>query len=153
MVSGSAMRALLRQSTAQPSDAILPGMKHALCLAAALLGIASPAFATSTIGCRSTISPATGPAFDVSVGNGAAGGIFQVRFDLGNEHYTTGQGANPPTIVQSWIDRRQLKVEIADANAETIITRLDARLRAGDDYLGVLTHRGRTWRVRCSEEG
>ena len=128
-------------------------MKHALCLAAALIGIASPAMATSTIACRSTISPATGPEFAVSVGNGAAGGIFQVRFDLGSEHYTTGQGANPPTIVQSWIDRRQLKVAIADSNAEEIVTRLETWRRTGDDYLGVLTHRGRTWRVRCSEEG
>lgn len=120
---------------------------------AALIGIVSPAAASSTIACRSTISPSAGPDFAVSVGNGAAGGIFQVRFDLGSEHYTTGQGANPPAIVQSWIDQRQLKVEIADSNAESIMTRLDARRRAGADYLGVLTHRGRTWRVRCSEEG
>jgi hypothetical protein len=128
-------------------------MKHAFCLAAALIAIASPAVATSTIACRSTISPATGPALDVSVGSGEAAGIFLVRFALGSEHYATGQGAGAPAIVQSWIDDRQLKVAIADANAESIITRLDTRRRTGNDYLGVLTHHGRTWRVRCSEGG
>jgi len=128
-------------------------MKQALCFAAALLGTASPAFATSTILCRSTISPANGPALALSVGSGAASGIFQAQFSLGDEHYTTGQGAAAPAIVQAWIDDRQLKVEIADANAETIVTRLDTRARAGHDYLGILNHRGRTWRVRCGEEG
>jgi len=128
-------------------------MKHAFCFAAALLGIASPAVATSTIACRSTISPATGPAFDVSVGSGEAAGIFLARFALGDEHYATGQGAEAPAIVQSWIDNRQLKVAVADANAESIITRLETWRRTGNDYLGTLTHRGRTWRVRCSEEG
>jgi hypothetical protein len=147
------MTALLRQSTAQPSGAILPGMRYAACIAAALLGAASPAVASSTITCTSSVGPANGPTLDVSVGNGAAGGIFQARFSLGSERYTTGEGAAPPAIVQSWIDARQLKLEIADANAETIITRLDTRAQAGGDYLGTLSHRGRTWRVRCSEEG
>ena len=128
-------------------------MKHPFCFAAALLGIASPAVATSTIACRSTISPATGPELDVSMGSGETASIFLARFTLGSENYATGQGAGAPTIVQSWIDERQLKVTIADANGETVITRLDTRRRTGDDYLGVLTHRGRTWRVRCSEEG
>jgi hypothetical protein len=103
--------------------------------------------------CRSTINPTTGPELDLGVSSGAAGGIFQAQFTLGDEHYTTGQGAAAPAIVQSWIDDRQLKLEIADANAEMVVTRLDTRRRTGNDYLGILTHRGRTWRVRCSEAG
>jgi hypothetical protein len=143
----------LRQSTAPPSDAIVAIMKRASCFAAALLGTASPAVASSTIACRSTISPATGPALALSVGSGEAAGIFQARFELGGEHYATGEGPGAPAIVQSWIDERQLKVEIADANAESVLTRLETWRRAGNDYLGTLRHRGRTWRVRCSEEG
>jgi hypothetical protein len=128
-------------------------MKPALCIAAVLLGTASPSLATATIFCRSTINPTSGPALDLSVGSGAGGGIFQARFSLGDERYTTGQGAAAPTIVQSWIDDRQLKLEVVDANAELVVTRLDARLRGGFSYLGILIHRGRTWHVRCSEEG
>ena len=128
-------------------------MRPASCIAAALACAASPAFATSTILCRSTISPSDGPELALIAGHGAASGIFQAQFSLGNERFTTGQGAGAPAIVQSWIDERQLKVQIADANAEAVIIRLDTRRRAGDSYSGILIHRGRTWRVRCSEEG
>ena len=128
-------------------------MKAASCIAAALLCAASPAFATSTILCRSTISPTDGPSLALIVGSGEAAGIFQAQFSLGSERFITGEGSGAPVIVQSWIDERQVKVAIADANAEAIIVRLDTRRRAGSSYSGILIHRGRTWRVRCSEEG
>jgi hypothetical protein len=127
-------------------------MKTACFIAAALAAAGSPAFATSTIVCTSTTSPTNGPSLSLGVSTGAASGVFQAQFSLGDEQFATG-GAGGPTLVQSWIDERQLKLEIADSNAETIITRLDTRRRAGNDYLGILIHRGRTWRVRCSEEG
>ena len=128
-------------------------MKAASCIAAALACVATPAFATSTILCRSTISPSDGPELALILGSGSATGIFQAQFSLGRERFITGQGADAPAIVQSWIDERQLKIEIADANAEAVIIRLDTRRRAGSGYSGLLIHRGRTWRVRCSEEG
>jgi hypothetical protein len=127
-------------------------MKAASCIAAALFCAASPALATSTILCRSTTSPTHGPALSLVVGHGAASGIFQAHFRHGEESFTTGAGTGAPAIVQSWIDDRQLKLEIADANAEAIVTRLDTRRRAGSSYAGILIHRGRTWRVRCGEE-
>lgn len=102
--------------------------------------------------CSSTISPTDGPELWLSIGNDAAGGIFQARFGLGREHFITGENARAPRITQSWIDARRLSLQIADANAETVIIRLDTR-RRGDDYTGILIHRGRTWRVRCTEEG
>jgi hypothetical protein len=101
--------------------------------------------------CRSTISPADGPELWLVLGT--AGGVAQARLTLGSEHLATGEGAGAPVVVQSWMDERQLKLQIADANVETVITRLDTRRRGGDDYTGILIHRGRTWRVRCSEEG
>ena len=128
-------------------------MKIASCIAAALACAASPALATSTILCRSTISPSDGPSLSLIAGSGAVGGIFRAQFDLGNERFITGEGASAPVIAQSWFDERQLKLEIADANAEAIILRLDTRRRAGSSYSGILIHRGRTWRVRCGEEG
>jgi hypothetical protein len=124
-----------------------------LALAAVLFAAASPAFATSTILCTSTTSPTDGPALSLSVGSGAAGGILEARFSLGDERFATDESAGAPVMVQAWIDEDQLKLQIADANAEAVITRLDTRRRAGDDYLGILIHRGRTWRVRCGEEG
>lgn len=127
-------------------------MRRQLLIAAALAAAPAPAFATSTLLCASTTSPTNGPELYLNLGSGEAGGIFQASFALGNERFTTGQGNGAPVIAQSWIDRDQLKVRIADANGETVLTRLDTR-RSGSDYLGILIHRGRTWRVRCGEEG
>lgn len=128
-------------------------MRLASFLAAGLLAAASPAFATSTILCRSTISPTDGPSLSLVVGTGETGGIVQAHFTLGDESFTTGEGSGAPAISQAWLDRYQLKLDIADANAERFIVRLDTRRRRGWAYTGNLIHRGRTWRVRCDEEG
>lgn len=125
-------------------------MKAASCIAAALLSLASPALATSTILCRSTVSPGQGPELSLVIG---PAGIFQAHFSFGEERFTTGVGTDAPIIAQSWLDRDLLKLDIMDANVETRIARLDTTRRGGSAYLGILIHRGRTWRVRCSEEG
>jgi|GEM_PF-5471861 len=128
-------------------------MRPASWIAAASLCAASPAVATGTILCRSTISPADGPSLSLVVANGAAGGVIQARFALGGERFATGDGPGAPVIAQAWIDPYALRLDIADANAEARIVRLDTRRRRGADYLGILIHGGRTWRVRCGEEG
>ncbi len=125
-------------------------MRLASCIAAILCAAATPAFATGTILCRSTISPTDGPALSLVVG---AGGIVQARLTQGGEPFTTGEGAGAPMIAQTWLDRWQLKLDIVDANADARIARLDTRRRVGEDYLGILILHGRTWRVRCEESG
>lgn len=125
-------------------------MRFAACIAATMLVAASPALATSTILCRSTISPSDGPQLSLVVGSGEAGGIVQARFALRDARFTTGEG---PAIAQAWIDEYALRLDIADANADARIVRLDTRRRRGSDYLGILVHNGRTWRVRCTEAG
>lgn len=128
-------------------------MKLATCIAAALLAAASPAFATGTILCRSTISPTDGPQLSLVVGHGAGSGVSQARLTFGDQSFTTGQGPAAPAIAQAWLDRDMLKLDIVDSNAEAVIVRLDTRRRRGSDYLGMLRYRGRTWRVRCEEAG
>ena len=128
-------------------------MKAASRIAAAILACAaSPAVATSTIVCRSTVSPLNGPELALVVGS-APSGVVQARLSLGTESFTTGVGTGAPVIGQAWLDRDMLKLDIMDANAESLIARLDTRRRRGSDYRGILIHRGRTWRVRCSVEG
>ncbi len=128
-------------------------MRLASCIAAALFAAASPAFATGTILCRSTISPTDGPQLSLVVGHGAGSGVAQARLSFEDRIFTTGQGADAPVIAQAWLDRDLLKLDIVDANAEAVIVRLDTRRRRGSDYLGMLRYRGRTWRVRCDEQG
>lgn len=128
-------------------------MKAATCiLAAALAGLASPALATSTILCRSTISPGDGPALSLVVGHGEAIGVVQARVTGLGPPFVTGEGAGAPVMGQSWIDRETLRLDIVDADAGERIARLDTRRRRGSDYLGLLYHGGRTWRMRCGEE-
>lgn len=124
-------------------------MRLASCIAALLCVAASPALATATISCRSTTSPTDGPALSLVVG---AGGIVQARLDEGGRSFTTGDGAGAPMIGQAWLDRDLLKLDILDGNADERIARLDAR-RAGTGYAGILTLRGRQWRVGCRESG
>jgi hypothetical protein len=129
-------------------------MRPASVLAAAAgLVAATPALATGTILCRSTISPADGPQLSLVVGNGPGSGILQARFELNRIRFATSEGPDAPLIGQAWIDEHSLRLDIIDANAESRIVRLDTRRRGGTDYRGILIHAGRTWRVRCSEDG
>jgi hypothetical protein len=129
-------------------------MRPASILAAAAgLTAATPALATSTILCRSTISPTDGPALSLVVGTGPGTGILQARFALDRIRFATGEGQGAPVIGQGWIDERSLRLDIVDANAEGRIVRLDTRRRGGSEYHGILIYAGRTWRVRCTEDG
>jgi len=124
-------------------------MKLATCIAAALLALASPALATGTILCRSTASPTSGPELSLVIG---PTGVAQANFAIADERFTTG-GQGAPMIGQSWLDRDTLRLDIFDSNADARLIRLDTRRRSGSDYLGILILRGRTWQVRCTEEG
>ena len=127
-------------------------MRLASCIAALSLAAASPALATGTILCRSTVSPGDGPSLALVVGHGEAIGVVQARVAGLGRPFVTGEGPGAPVISQSWLDRDTLRLDIADSNAERRILRLDTR-RRGSDYFGILYHDGRTWRMRCGEEG
>jgi len=123
-------------------------------IAAAALGCAAtPAFATSTIGCRSTISPTDGPQLWLVVGTGPGSGVVQARLEQSGRGFTTGEGQGAPVVGQSWLDRHSLRLTLIDASAENEILRLETWKRSGWSYSGTLRYAGRTWRVRCSEEG
>lgn len=126
-------------------------MRLASCIAALLFAAASPALATGTILCRSTVSPGDGPTLALVVGHGEAGGVVQARVMGLGPAFVTGQGPETPVIAQAWLDRDTLRLDIVDANAERRILRLDTR-RRGSDYFGILHHDGRTWQMRCGEE-
>lgn len=121
-------------------------------LAAGVFCAASPAFATATIECISTISPTDGPHLSLVVGSGPGVGIVQARLQQGGQDLITGREQGTPIISQSWLDRNSLRLSVVDANAEREIVRLEAWRRAGTSYFGTLRYDGRTWRVRCSAD-
>jgi hypothetical protein len=126
-------------------------MKRAgIIVAVAALWVATPAFATETIICTSTISPTDGPQLWLVVGSGPGVGIVQARLQQGSQDITAGHEQAAPVISQSWLDRNSLRLSLADANAEREIVRLEAWRRSGGSYFGTMRYGGRTWRVRCT---
>jgi hypothetical protein len=117
-----------------------------LTVAAATFLAASPALATSTMVCTA----AGWPGMDIAIVTGTTG-VVQATISLGGEELST-VGENGPKIGQAWMDGTELKLDIVDANADQRLARLLTR-RRGDAYIGTLEFRGRTIRVRCTEEG
>ena len=128
-------------------------MRYLLPIVAAFAFSATPAFATGTMLCRSTLSPTNGPELWLTVGTGPGSGIIQARLAQAGRGFTTGEGARAPVISQSWLDRNSLRLVVVDANAETELARLETWRRTGWSYFGTLRYGGQTWRMRCSEEG
>lgn len=116
---------------------------------AVLLG-GAPAFATGSIGC--TVADYPGLDIGLVIGRGVARGVVQVTISDGGEEIATGAGEAPALLAQSWLDEDELKLDLLDANAERYLARLDTRRRSRV-YVGTLAYRGRTWRVRCAEDG
>ena len=120
-----------------------------LFLAALLLLPATPAFATGTIHCR--VGNA-GPEIYFVVGRGAASAISQMTLRDGPRAFTTGVNAGSPAIAQSWLDARELKVDVIDSNAEFHVAQLRARRSGAGRYRGTLTYRGGRHAITCEFE-
>ena len=115
-----------------------------LILAAGLCA-ATPAFATSSILCR---SQPRGPEIWLGVGNGDDIGIFQARIVDGRREIVTGHGRGAPRIVSQIVNPRRLALRIVAAGRRGPFATLQAVSR-GTPYLGTFSYRGRTWRIRC----
>ena len=112
--------------------------------AAAAFLAAAPAFATSSIHCRT----ARGPELWLGIGNEPGSGIFQARIVNGREEIATGETRGAPRVVQSLVNPRRLSLRLAPGGARGTLASL-AAVRRGVPYVGTFTWRGRTWPVRC----
>ena len=116
-----------------------------LTAAAALFLAATPAFATSSIHCR---TGPRGPDIWLVVPNEPGAGITGARIIQGREEIVTGQTRGGPWISQSRLDERQLRLRVAPGGTRGVIMVLTA-IRRGTPYVGNVVWRGRTWPVRC----
>jgi hypothetical protein len=116
-----------------------------LAAAAAIFLAATPAFATSSIHCRTR---AGGPELWIGVGMDRATGIFQVRVVNGREEIVTDTRRGAPHILQSFVNPRRLSLRVAPGGAGGILASLTTT-RRGVPYVGTLVFRGRTMPVRC----
>jgi hypothetical protein len=124
-----------------------------LCLALALvaaLGVAAPARATAGLFCQPA-GRGAGPTLSLVITHGLPGGIVGATLHDGRESRTTMNDDSPLALVQSWIDERQIMVDIADRDVTHYVAKLRARPIRDQGAVGTLEVNGRKYRVRCEE--
>ena len=117
---------------------------------------ASPALATSTIALPARDQPALARICARRRPRRRRSGIVAgARSASADEELATGAGHRQRRASrQAWIDEHALRLDIVDANARAPDrpARHAAPARLGLSSASCI-HRGRTWRVRCAEEG
>lgn len=116
-----------------------------LAAVSALFLAASPAFATSSIHCRTR---GHGPDIWLTVPNERGAGISGATITQGREEIVTGQTRGGPWISQSRLDEGELRLRVAPGGNRNVILVVTA-LRRGTPYVGTAVWRGRTFPVRC----
>ena len=114
-----------------------------LTAAGALFCAASPAFATSSIHCR---TGPRGPDIWLTVPNERGAGISDARITHGREEIVTGATRDGPRIAQSALSERRLSLRIIHRGAMGTLMRLTAT-RRGTPYVGLVGWRGGSTRT------
>ena len=122
-------------------------MKRSFVLALPLLFAATPAFATGGFDCRTT----DGSDIMMSGTIGRVIGTPLIAAHLRIHGETIGANDPEPqiAIVRSWIDEREIRVDLADPAAERFAAQLRARIGRASRATGTLVRDGVTHPVRC----
>ena len=119
-----------------------------LCLP--LLFAATPAFATGGFACRAT--DGSGFALSGTIGHTIASPLVGARLQLGARLLGT-TGESPQLAVgRSWIDERELRVDLVDLQATRYEAQLRVRIGARGTAAGTLARDGVSHPVRCEIE-
>jgi hypothetical protein len=121
---------------------LLPGL--------ALLFMATPAFATGGFDCRTT--DRSGIMLSGTIGRVIGTPLVAAHLRLGEETYSTTDPEPRIAIARSWIDAREIRVDLVDPQAERFEAELRARIMLGGRATGTLVRRGVTHPVRCDVE-
>lgn len=123
-------------------------MRRALPIALALL-TASPALATGGFHCEAT--DGSGVGMSGSIGRVPGNPLVGASLHLGERTLSTYDAPPVIAIGRSWIDEREIRVDLVDANAERFEAQLRVRVTRRR-VAGTLVREGRTRRVRCETE-
>jgi hypothetical protein len=119
-------------------------------LALPLLAVATPTFATGSLDCRTTDGSEI--ALSGSIGRVIGSPLVAARLRLGDRVLATTDAEPQVAIVRSWIDEREVRVDLVDANVERFEAQLRARIDARGVVTGTLVRDGVTHPVRCELE-
>ena len=122
-------------------------MRPALPIAAALLSAASPALASASFECETT--DGSNIAMVGNMARAIAAPLNAVYLRVGDRTFSTA--TDPPQILvgQSWLDARELKVDLIDPQMERFEAQLRVRIDAEGEATGTLIRDGRSHPVRC----
>ena len=125
-------------------------MKRALLLALPALFAATPAFATGGFDCRTT--DGSDILMSGTIGRVIGAPLIAAHLRLGDETLATTDPEPRIAIVRSWIDAREIRVDLADPQAERFEAQLRARTTRRGTATGTLVRGGVTHPVRCELE-
>jgi hypothetical protein len=122
-------------------------------IAAFGMALSSPALATGGLFC-SKQGDAKAPALSLVIGHGYPGAVVGATLIDGERELST-MGKDPPLLlVQAWVDRKQILIDLSDAEAMDRVVLLTARtINAEGEAAGTLVYKGRKYAVRCEESG
>ena len=125
-------------------------MTYRFALALPLLLTATPALATGGYDCRTT----DGSNIGVSgvVGHVVGNPLVGVRLRLGEQMLSTMDEQPQIAVGQSWIDAREIRLDLIDAQAQRYEAQLRIRITTRAGATGTLVRNDRTHPVRCTVE-
>ena len=124
-------------------------MRHAL-LFVGLAFAASPAFATGGFECRA--EDRSGIRMDGVVGHVIASPLISARLLTPGRTYSTAGPTPQLAIGRSWLDAREIRVDLVDLRATRFEAQLRVRIMLRNQGVGTLVRAGRTHPVRCTVE-
>ena len=125
-------------------------MRRSLLLAAPLLLAATPAFATGGFDCRTT--DGSDIMMSGTIGRVIGSPLIAAHLRIGERTLATSDPEPGISIVRSWIDAREIRVDLVDPQAERFEAQLRARLDSRGRGRGTLVRDGVTHPVQCEVE-
>lgn len=117
-------------------------MRIGLAVTGAMLCAAMPAGATQTMICAGEGENA--PSVGLAIGHAAEPGVASAYFEADGKEVKVA-------VSQSWLDDERLWVNLGDPELMEILVRIRAE-GSPDKLRGMLTYKGKRWKIRCSGE-
>lgn len=125
-------------------------MKRAPLLGLPLLLASTPAFATGGFDCRTT--DRSDIMLSGTIGRVIGTPLVAAHLRIGERTLGTIDPEPQVAIARSWIDEREIKVDLVDPQTERFAAQLRARITRSGRATGTLVRDGVTHPVRCEVE-
>jgi hypothetical protein len=125
-------------------------MKRFLFIGLPALLAATPAFATGGFDCRTT--DGSNIAMSGTIGRVVGAPLVGAHLRLGQQTLSTTDPEPRIVIARSWIDTREMRVDLADPQLERFEAELRTRTRRDGTATGTLVRDGVSHPVRCELE-